>query len=81
MNGKITIEEIIETLEKVDETVRPFILYLNPEDAELLRNTWPNIEKRFVFRVSHEIEHGKCFVIERHDDDYLRFSEVTDDSR
>ena len=61
----ITAEGIRNTVDKLDEIRRPLIAILNPEDAKLLKDDYPDIEERVVIRESAEIERGKCICTER----------------
>ena len=61
----ITAEDIRNTVDKLDEIRRPLIAILNPEDAKLLKDDYPDIEEGVVIRESAEIESGKCICMER----------------
>ncbi len=72
----VTIEDIKKTLDDYDKICRPLIVFLNPEDAELLREAFPNIEKEVVFRETISVERGKCYCVERKIfDDYFKVGE------
>lgn len=62
-----TIADIKQVIHKIDLTNRPYIVFLNPEDAEAIKAAVPGIEKDIVIHATLNIERGKGFVMKRED--------------
>ena len=61
------IQDIKEVVHKMDLINRPYVLFLNPDDAETVKVLSPEIEKEFVLQVNPCLENGKCIVMKRED--------------
>ena len=61
----ITINDIKKAIQEYDKICRPFIVCLNPEDANLLREGLPDLDKRVVVAENIALERGTVYVIER----------------
>lgn len=64
---KPTIEEFEQALHKADLVLRPSIVFLNPDDAEAVKEAFPRIEEEIVIQSSHYVEKGKGIVMKRED--------------
>lgn len=62
---RLSVDEIKRTLHDIDMVKRPYVAFLNPDDAAVIKNTFPNIEDELLIEESKEIECGKGIVIER----------------
>ena len=69
--NKPTIEDIKQTLHKVDLINRPFIAFIHPDDAEAIKNLSSKIEK-VVIQPTPCVEKGKCVCVKR---EYLELLE------
>lgn len=61
----MTVEEIKRALHKADLALRPNIVFVNPSDAKVIKETLPKIEKTIVVQETEAIESGKAAVINR----------------
>lgn len=61
----MTIDDIKQALHKADLTLRPNILFVNPSDAKVIKDAFPEIEEKVVLKESELIEKGKGYVIDR----------------
>lgn len=61
----MTVEEIKRALHKADLALRPNIVFVNPSDAKVIKETLPEIEKTIVVQETEAIESGKAAVINR----------------
>lgn len=61
----MTFEDIKRTLHKLDLIKRPYIIFLNPKDAEDLKIQMPEIEDSLVIQATEFIEKGKGILMER----------------
>ena len=71
-NPAITVEDIKNTLEKLDKIQRPFIIYINPEDAKQLKECIPDINKKAVLNETLAVDRGICYALQREEFDYFR---------
>lgn len=63
----LTIENIEEAIHKLDLLQRPYVAYLNPEDAEAIKAVLPRVEEEIVIIPTPLIEKGKGIAIKRDD--------------
>ena len=61
----MTIENIKKTLKEWDRMLRPWVVFMNPKDAEILREGLPDLNERVVVQESIAIDRGKIICIER----------------
>ena len=61
----MTLEEIIQTIKKMDLLIRPYIVFLHPDDAEAIRAAEPKIEDKIVIQATLFVEKGKGLIIKR----------------
>jgi hypothetical protein len=64
---KLTIEEIKQALYEFDLRTRPYIAFLNPEDAEAIKDCLPKIEEEIVIFPTSHIEKGQGIALKRED--------------
>ena len=64
---KITLNELIKAMHKYDLIARPYIAFMNPDDAELFKKDNPFIEKKIVLQPTPWMEKGKAIVMKRTD--------------
>ena len=64
---KITLDELINAVHKYDLTARPYIAFMNPDDAELVKEANSFIEKKIVLQPTPWMEKGKVIVMKRTD--------------
>lgn len=67
MDNNFTADDIKEIIRISDLLMRPYALILHPDDAEVIRDGFPEIEKEFVLQVSPYQERGKCILFRRKD--------------
>lgn len=65
MNTTFVIDDIKNAIHKLDVIKRPYIVFMNPDDAEKLRNVMPKIEDSIVIQSNVFIEQGKSVVMKR----------------
>ena len=70
-------EDIKKMIDEYDKICRPLVVFINPEDAELLREAFPHIEDELMFRESFAVERGKCFAAKRKDLDNIMFGSIS----
>lgn len=63
----MTAEEIKRAVQRFDLALRPCILFINPEDAEEMKETLPEIEKKVLVQVTPWMEKGEICLMERKD--------------
>ena len=63
----LTIDDLKQTLHKIDLINRPNILFIHPDDAETLKTAWPDAEKEIVIQPTMVLEKGKCICMRRED--------------
>lgn len=61
----MTIDEIKQALHKADLTLRPNIIFVNPSDAKVIKDAFPEIEEKVVLKESELIEKGNGYLIDR----------------
>ena len=61
----MTIDDIKKTIDEWDKILRPCIVFMNPEDAEILREGLPDLDERVVVKETIAIDRGKFICIER----------------
>ena len=61
----MTVDDIKKMIEKYDKLCRPNIAFMNPEDAKMVKECLPDIEKEIVIAERPGIERGKCYIMER----------------
>ena len=60
-----TIDDIKDVIHKIDLAKRPYIIFLNPKDAEDLKAQMPEIEDSLVIQSTEYVERGKGFLMKR----------------
>lgn len=63
----MTVEELKSAIHKFDLATRPCIIFLHPDDAEVLKKDLPDIEKSIVIQSTPYAEKGKCYLMKRKD--------------
>lgn len=63
--GTFTLKDVENTARKLDYITRPYYLCINPLDENKLREEIPDIDKKFVLRISDLVEQGKCYLVKR----------------
>lgn len=58
-------DEIKQVIDKYDKLCRPNIVFMNPEDAKMVKECLPDIEKEIVIVKRPGVERGKCYMMER----------------
>ena len=61
----MTIDDIKKTIKEWDKILRPWVVFINPEDAKLLREGLPDLDERVVVQESVAVDRGKVICIER----------------
>ncbi len=61
----LSIGDIKQTIHNIDMIRRPYVAFLNPDDAAAVKEALPAIEDKLLIEESKEIERGKGIVIER----------------
>lgn len=61
----MTIDEIKQALHKADLILRPNIIFVNPSDAQTIKDAVPEIDEKIVIKESEFVEKGKAYVIDR----------------
>ena len=62
---RLSIDDIKQTIHNIDMIRRPYVAFLNPDDAAVVKEAYPAIEDKLLIEESKEIERGKGIVIER----------------
>ena len=65
--NEITKEEILKKLHEMDLEARPYIIFVNPDDFEKIKNAIPEIEEKFALEKNSYIERGKIYLMKRKD--------------
>lgn len=78
MSDLMSIDNIEKALHKADLAMRPYIIYIHPEDAETLAEAFPNIDKDFLIQLTPFMERGNCIIAKREElelseDDWNQF--------
>lgn len=60
-----TIDDIKNAIHRFDLAKRPYIIFLNPKDAEDLKVQMPEIEDSLVIQPTEYVERGKGVLMER----------------
>ena len=63
----ITVKDIKNAMHKLDMINRPYVVFMNSDDADSVRASIPKIEKEIVIQSIDYIEPGKSFVMKRKD--------------
>lgn len=63
----MTVEELKFAIHKFDLVSRPCVIFIHPDDAELLKKSFPDIEKSIVIQATSYVERGKCYLAKRKD--------------
>lgn len=63
----IKAKDIKDALHKLDLIKRPYIVFMNSDDADTVRASIPKIEKDIVIQSVDYIEPGKSFVMNKRD--------------
>ena len=61
----MTIDEIKQALHKADLILRPNIIFVNPSDAQPIKDAVPEIDEKIVIKESEFVERGKAYVMDR----------------
>ncbi len=61
----MTVDEIKQAIHQWDLINRPCIIYLHPDDTELLKKALPDIEKKILIQSTPFVERGKGYLMER----------------
>ena len=62
---KLNNEEIKDALHKADLLLRPYIIFINPNDKEKILSAMPDIEKSVVLETTNALEQGQAIRINR----------------
>ena len=69
---RLTIEDIKQTIHKLDIAKRPYALLVNPEDAKTFRDEIPDIEEYVELMEREGVEKCKAYIVSRKDlEDWL----------
>lgn len=61
-------EDLIEALKKVDKELKPIIIYVNPQDEQLLTQALGDMVEQVVIKPCELVEAGKAYAFSR---DYI----------
>lgn len=62
---KLNNKEIQDALHKADLLLRPYIVFINPNDKEKILSAMPDIEKIVVLETTNAVEQGQAIRINR----------------
>ncbi len=62
---KLNNEEIQDALHKADLLLRPYIIFINPNDKDKILLAMPDIEKSVVLETTNALEQGQAIRINR----------------
>lgn len=60
-----SVEELKYHIHKMDLAIRPYALYLNPDDSVNLLSFQPDLSNRVLIVQSELVEKGKAYLIDR----------------
>lgn len=60
-----TFDDIENAIHKLDLIKRPYIVFLNPKDAECIKTQMPEIEDSLVIQSTEHVEIGKGVLMKR----------------
>ena len=60
-----SVEELKYQIHKMDLAIRPYALYLNPDDSVNLLSFQPDLSNRVLIVQSELVEKGKAYLIDR----------------
>lgn len=63
--GRFTIEDLIRAYEKLDYIMRPYIVFMNKDDAEAIKACFPGIDNDFILMPLECVERGKAYQFKR----------------
>lgn len=71
--SNFTEKDLIEAIKKADIMLRPIILYVNPQDEELITKALEDVKEQIVIKPCNLVEAGKAYAFNRQDlDDYIQ---------
>lgn len=73
-----SVEELKYHIHKMDLAIRPYALFINPDDASDLLPFEPSIPEYVLVVRSNAVEHGKAYLIDRK---HLEFENYEIDNR
>lgn len=62
---RLTIDDIIQAIYKLDVAKRPYALLVNPEDAKTFRDKLPDIEEYAELIEREGVEKCKAYIVSR----------------
>ena len=68
-----TEKALIEAIKQADIMLRPIIIYVNPQDEELIAKALEEVKEQVVIKPCNLVEAGKAYAFNRQDlDDYIQ---------
>ncbi len=69
-----SVDEIIKALHKANLIIRPYIIFIHPDDFKDIKEVFPKIEDKFYVLSTPYIEKGKSFLVKR---EYLESLDIS----
>ena len=63
--NKYRIEDIKQAIHKADLALRPYIVFVHPDDEEAIKSAMPEIESKIVVQTIPYLEKGKAICMKR----------------
>lgn len=61
----IRVEDIKTAIRRMDLLMRPYIVFMHPDNYEDIKAMFPNFEDEYQVEVIDWIEKGRCFLMKR----------------
>ena len=65
LSDAITVEDLLDTMKRIDGILRPYLVFLNPQDKDYILSKNPDSEKQCVVQPTDYVEKGKCLIMKR----------------
>ena len=65
LSNSITVEDLLDMMKRMDVFLRPYLVFLNPQDKDYILSKNPELEKQYVFQPTDYVEKGKCLIMKR----------------
>lgn len=72
----IRLEDIKEAIHRMDLLMRPYVVFMSPENYEAVKAMFPNFEDEYQVQTVEWLEKDKCILIPRKELEEWRFGRI-----